>query len=152
MNIKMNIIYTSRIVKIREVKRNQQQMYRQERGFTVVETLVALLLVVLAAAFIGNTILCSIDSQRRSTLRFNMCSQLEFYKNRLLAVSFDAPGMATGNYEEESGPFKLTWTIMPISPDLKIVRLTISFLYRDKHISKDTYLYKSRYIKNPVNL
>lgn len=135
-------------IRKRTIRNNRTRTYDTKDGFTVVEALVSLVLIMMAAAFTGSTILCGLDSQKRSEIRFDMTNQLDFLKNRLTAQPFEAPGMLPGNYKESNEPFQMKWTISTISPTLKIVRLTAQYRYRHRIISKKTYMYKSLYIRN----
>lgn len=94
------------------------------KGFTLIETMVALCLVMLAVLFSARIIVFALEQSRRSGLRFRLLETLDDYKNYLSSLSFSAPGLAAGAHEEVKGGFKVTWQVQLAAPLLKSVRLT----------------------------
>jgi Tfp pilus assembly protein PilV len=127
-------------------KKNNKQFKKPEKdsGFTIIETLFSLLLILLALMSISQMITAAIGAQRKSTLRFNMQQKIEYCRNQLLSKSFAAAELEEGSYSTAENPLKINWDIKDISPTLKFIHLSVSY----KKITKKAYFYKSRYIKN----
>jgi prepilin-type N-terminal cleavage/methylation domain-containing protein len=123
---------------------NENRQRGKEKGFTLVETLVSLLLVTLAVVFISNTLITAIEIQRNSEIRFRLFQEMENCKNELNCKPFDAFELKQGSYSKEVDLGKISWQITDISPTLKILRLFIS----SKKAAKRSYFYKSKYINN----
>jgi len=111
------------------------------KGFTLVETMVSLCLVMLAVLFSARIIVFALEQSRRAALRFRLLEKLDEYKNYLSSLSFAAPGLAAGEHEEESGGFKVGWRVQLAGPFLKSVRLTAS----TPHYALPFSFYKSGY-------
>ncbi len=94
------------------------------KGFTLIETMVAMVLVMLAVLFSARIIVFALEASRRSSLRFRLVETLDDYKNYLSSLSFAAPGLAAGAHEEERRGFKIAWRVQLAGPFLKSVRLT----------------------------
>lgn len=111
------------------------------KGFTLVETMVSLCLVMLAVLFSARIIVYALEQSRRAALRFRLVEKLDDYKNYLSSLSFAAPGLAAGGHEEESGGFMVSWRVQLVAPFLKSVRLTASM----PHVALPLSFYKSSY-------
>jgi type II secretory pathway pseudopilin PulG len=94
------------------------------KGFTLIETMVTLCLVMLAVLFSARVIVFALEASRRSSLRFRLVETLDDYKNYLSSLPFAAPGLAAGAHEEAKGGFKVAWRVQLAGPFLKSVRLT----------------------------
>lgn len=122
--------------------------YKVGNGFTLIETLVSLLLIALAILLISEVIVCAIDGHKKSQIRFKIGQEIESCKNRLLAKSFDSVELKDGSYSKEENHCTMTWDIKSITPTLKMIHLSVEFEYRFKGLTKREYFYKSKYIKN----
>lgn len=94
------------------------------KGFTLIETMVSLSLLLLAVLFSARIIVFALEQSRRSSLRFRVVEKLDYYKNYLASLSFASPELASGEHGEENGEFKVSWRVQLATPFLKCVRLT----------------------------
>ena len=130
---------------LKKIKKMKQQ--EKEKGFTLVELLVSLMLILVALLFILNIIVFSIDGSKKSTIRLQVSQKLESCKNLLLSKPFDSEGLKDGHSSIDEAPFKTYQDIICISPTLK--RIKISIFY--KSLSRQIFFYKSKYIKEVKN-
>ena len=124
--------------------RGIRQPGAKAKGFTLIETLVSLVLIALAILLIAKVIVCAFDGHKKSRIRLNVSQELEFCKNQLLSKSFDSDELKVGSYSKKENHIKKNWQIKSITPTLKIIHLVISY----KGLTKRVYFYKSKYIKN----
>jgi len=117
---------------------------RYNKGFTLIETLVSLLLIAMAILLIAKVIVCAFDGLKKSRIRLNVSQEMESCKNQLLSKSFDCNELKAGSYSKKENHIKKNWEIKSITPTLKIIHLSISY----KGLTKRVYFYKSKYIKN----
>ncbi len=127
----------------------RQNTRKNQKGFTLIETMISLVLVSMGLILISNIILFSMDAHRKSTIRFNMLQKLEYYKTKLITRPFDSSELQDGSYARDDEKFKLSWSIKSITPTLKKIRLTI--LYQGTVFNKKIYFYKSKFIKEMKN-
>lgn len=132
------------------VYEKSRQKRKEDRGFTLIEILVSLVLVSLALVLIAAIIHVSIDAHRKSCIRFHMLQTLESTKNDLISKSFDSDELRDGTYSGKDGEFLLSWHIQGISPSLKKIRLKVSY-EKDTVFNKRIYFYKSKFIKERKN-
>jgi type II secretory pathway component PulJ len=111
------------------------------KGFTLIETMVSMSLVMLAVLFCARIIIYALEQSRLADLRFRLVEKLDDYKNYLSSLSFAAPGLAAGEHGEESGEFKVSWRVQLVAPFLKSVRLTAA----SPRYALPLFFYKSRY-------
>ena len=123
-------------------KKNREK--GNQNGFTLIETLVSLLLVTLAVVFISKMLITGIEIQRKSEIRFHLLQEMENCKNELNSKPFGSIELKQGSYSKKVDPGNISWNIADISPTLKIIRLLIS----SKGAAKRFYFYKSKYINN----
>jgi hypothetical protein len=120
---------------------------KQPEGFTIVEALVNLMLMLFALLMISTALISAIDGYKKSFLRFTMTGELESCKNRLLSKPFDARELEDGNYAEEDRLCRMKWNITTLSPSLKIIRLSITYHYKYGPVTQKTCFYKSKFIE-----
>jgi prepilin-type N-terminal cleavage/methylation domain-containing protein len=130
---------------LKQIKKVKQQ--EKEKGFTLVELLISLMLILVALLFILNIIVFSIDGSKKSYIRLQLSQKSESYKNVLLSKPFDSMELQDGQSSIDEAPFKIYQDIISISPTLK--RIKISIFY--KSLSRQIYFYKSKYIKEVKN-
>ncbi|HEX7503533.1 MAG TPA: prepilin-type N-terminal cleavage/methylation domain-containing protein [Acidobacteriota bacterium] len=111
------------------------------KGFTLIETMVSMSLVMLAVLFSARIIIFALEQSRRAALRFRLVEKLDDYKNYLSSLSFAAPGLAAGEHKEESGEFQVSWRVQLVAPFLKSVRLTAA----TPQCALPLFFYKSYY-------
>ncbi len=116
----------------------------KEKGFTLVETLFSLLLILLAILLMTRVIICAVDGLKKSRIRFNTIQEIESRKNRLLSTPFDSVELEDGSYSKEENHFKMKWIIKSITPTLKVIDLWVSY----RGLTKRAYFYRSKFIKN----
>jgi Tfp pilus assembly protein PilE len=112
-----------------------------KKGFTLIETMVSLFLVMLAVLFSMRIIAFALEQSRRSTLRFQLLEKLDYYKNYLSSLSFAAPDLEAGEHAEENGAFQVSWGVRFAAPFLKCVRLTAA----TPQYALPLIFYKSKY-------
>lgn len=130
---------------LKKIKKMKQQ--EKEKGFTLVELLVSLMLILVALLYISNIIIFSINGSKKSYIRLQVLQKLEFCKNLLLSKPFDSAELKDGHSSVDEAPFKTYQDIISISPTLK--RIKISVFY--KSLSRQIFFYKSKYIKEVKN-
>ena len=111
------------------------------KGFTLIETMVSMSLIMLAVLFSARIIVFALEQSRRAVLRFRLVEKLDDYKNYLSSLSFAAPGLAAGEHGEENGGFRVSWRVQLITPFLKSVRLEAA----TPHYALPLFFYKSGY-------
>lgn len=126
------------------MKSEKQKNETKNNGFTLVEVLVALLLISLTLVSAAGTIIFALAEYRESVTRFTLVQKMENCRNELLAKSFDSSGLADGEYARQDEKITLNWHIESLSPELKRIRLSASYkVYKQK-----IYFYKSKFINN----
>jgi len=120
----------------------------KNRGFGLVEAMIALLLVLLAVLMGSRMMISAMQSLRKSRLNINLLLELESFKNKLLSTSFDADTWQTGNQQEEVKNYRLDWTVRVLSPSLK--KADISIYYNTTGLKRRTFIYKSKFLNNCI--
>jgi type II secretory pathway component PulJ len=111
------------------------------KGFTLIETMVSLSLVMLAVLFSARIIVFALEQSRRSALRFQLLEKLDYYKNYLSSLAFAAPDLDPGEHGMANGAFQVSWRVQLTAPCLKFVRLTAA----TPRYSLPLFFYKSKY-------
>jgi hypothetical protein len=130
------------------IKTNMVWMKKSEHkpGFTLVETLVSLLLVFLTLVIMTRITARAMEGYRRSRDGFQLLQEMESYKNRLQGKPFDASEWQEGYTLQTIIPFKIGLEVQSLGPDIKYARL--SFTYINRYLHAHTEFYKSLYITN----
>ena len=117
------------------------------KGFTLIETLVAMTLVLLAVLFSARVTVFALGQGRNSQLRFRLIEKLDYYKNYLSSLSMAAPELAEGEHRQESREFRISWRVAAAGPFLKrIDLLAVAAKY-----SLRLFFYKSKFIQEVQN-
>ncbi len=116
---------------------------QNRNGFTLIDSLFSLILIILALLFITKIFFFSMKGNQRSFTRLQLSQEMETCKNRFLSKPFHSPELAEGRATSENDRLKIASTIHTISPGLKKITLSVSSQY----LTRQTYFYKSRYIK-----
>jgi len=115
-------------------------------GFTLLETLVALVLILFLFMGISRVVVYSYDHYKKSRLDLDMRQALESRRDQLLSKTYDAPEMTEGSHRSTDGTYSLDWEIRLLSSTLKRVKLSISYKYKDSVLTRQMYFYKSKFI------
>jgi Tfp pilus assembly protein PilV len=117
-------------------------------GFTIIETLISLLLVTLVMLSTALYIVYALDGYKKSNLRFMMTQEIESRKNQLFSKPFDSPELNDGSYSEDASLISSTWDIKSLTPSLKSIHLSVSIKSKYGTFKKKIDFYKSKYIKS----
>ncbi len=123
-----------------------KRVFGRAAGFTIIETAMSLLLVLLAGVLGARMVISALDGYKKSKIAFTQLREMESFKDRLLAKPFDSAEWKDGSYKKESGPFNIEWEIKNISATLKAVYISIVYKYNGS--TKRSYFYKSKYINS----
>lgn len=93
------------------------------RGFTLIETMITLAVVMLAVLSSARVLTAALTQTRGAALRFRLVDKLEFYKNYLLSRPFAAGELAAGRHEKAENGVSVSWRVEDASPTLKRLRL-----------------------------
>jgi prepilin-type N-terminal cleavage/methylation domain-containing protein len=93
------------------------------KGFTLVETLVALTLVLLAVLFGARITAFALAQARQSSLRFRLIETADHYKNYLSSLPFPAPELADGGHRQICRWFVVSWRVEAAAAGLKRITL-----------------------------
>jgi Tfp pilus assembly protein PilV len=117
-------------------------------GFTLMETLISLLLVLIGVLFVTRVIMFSLDLNKKSRLRLKLWQQANNQIHTLLSKPFDSDILVPGNHSTQEDLLKIKWKVKPVTPTLK--RIDISIVY--KQLTREEYFYKSKTIKSIPDL
>ena len=117
------------------------------KGFTIIETLVSLALLMLAVLFSARIMFFALDQSRQSSLRFRLIETCDYYKNYLSSLSFSAPDLADGSHRQVSQRFIVTWLVEPAEAGLKKINLLVA----GTNYSLPLAFYKSHFIQEVKN-
>lgn len=118
-----------------------------KKGFTLIETLVALTLVMAAVLFSVRITIFALEQSRQASWRFQLMETGDYFKNYLSALSFSAPDLGEGSHRQVSRAFTVTWQVVPIAAGLK----KISLLAAGPHFALPLFFFKSRFIQEVKN-
>jgi Tfp pilus assembly protein PilV len=111
-------------------------------GFTLIETLVSLILVFMGVLFVTQTISFSMDYYKKSQLRLQVQQKLQSESHLLASKPFEAHELNQGEYSKDDDPFKITWNVCELTPTIKKITLTVTH----KQFSRKICLFKSKYL------
>jgi len=114
-----------------------------KKGFTLIETLVSLFLVLLAVLFSARVTVFVLAQSRNSLLRFRLIEKLDYYKNYLSSLSLAAPELAEGEHRQVSREFLVSWRVAAVGVFLK----RIDLLAAAPNYSLPLVFYKSKFIQ-----
>lgn len=118
-----------------------------KKGFTLIEMLVALTLLLLAVLFSARITIFALRQARQSGVRFRLMETNDYYKNHLSSLPFSAPGLADGEHRQICREFVVSWRVEPAAAGLKRIRL----LAAGTHCSLTAVFYKSNFIGEVKN-
>jgi prepilin-type N-terminal cleavage/methylation domain-containing protein len=103
-----------------------RQEETMNRGFTLIETMITLAVVMLAVLANARVLTAALTQSRGAALRFRLVDKLEFYKNYLASRPFAAVELAAGGHEGAADGAAIEWRVRDSSPTLKWLRLRAS--------------------------
>jgi prepilin-type N-terminal cleavage/methylation domain-containing protein len=118
-----------------------------KKGFTLIETLVALTLLMFAVLFNARVMIFALEQSRQSSLRFHLIETSDYYKNYLSSLSFAAPDLADGGHRQLSRKFVVTWQVEAAEPGLKRINLLVN----GPNYSLPQVFFKSHFIQEEKN-
>ena len=118
-----------------------------KKGFTLIETLVSLALLMLAVLFSARILIFALGQSRQANLRFRLIETGDYYKNHLSSLSFSAPDLANGSHRQDSQKFIVTWRVEPAEAGLKRINLLVA----GPNYLLPMVFYKSHFIKEVKN-
>gem|GEM_PF-6677231 len=98
---------------------------KKNGGFLLMEALVGMALVAIAAAGMGRILHHSMRSSKASALRFNYQMLSTAWRDRLLSVSFQHPWVQEGDHLYQEGKVTCSWRVTALSPELKRIALIV---------------------------
>jgi len=111
-------------------------------GFTLFETLVSLVLVLMGVLFVTQLIFFSLDYCKKSELRLHMQQKLQSESHLLSSKPYEAKELKQGIYSKEDKPFNISWEVSDLTPTIKKITLTVAH----KQFSRKISLFKSKYL------
>ena len=117
-------------------------MKKGERGFTLIETMISLMIISLLIILIAKIVTFSFDMNKKSSIRFKVMQKFENLKNNLLSKPFDSKDLKEGNFRKYEGKLIIHWSIKNITQTLKKIKLSVVY----KTIKKQTFFYKSQFM------
>ncbi|MBN2399902.1 MAG: type II secretion system protein [Candidatus Aminicenantes bacterium] len=117
------------------------------KGFTLIETLVALTLLMLAVLFSARVMSYALQQSRQSGLRFRLMETSDYYKHYLSSRPFPALELAEGAHRQDGREFLVSWQVEAVAAGLKRIKL----LAAAAHASVRTVFYKSNFIQEVKN-
>jgi len=128
------------------MKSRQNEMKKKgNSGFTVIEALISLLLVVVIVSMVSNVMVSGLHGYKRSQARLQMSQELELQKNLLLSKNFNDDELTEGDYSKKAENFSMQWKIIDLSPSLKKVSLFLLYNFEYSKVAKRMEFYKSKY-------
>ena len=128
------------------MKSKQNRMKQKgSRGFTVIETLISLLLVVVIVSMVSNVMVSGLHGYKHSQARLQMSQELELQKNLLLSKSFNDVELTEGDYLKKAENFSIQWKIIDLSSSLKKISLFLLYNFEHSKVAKRMEFYKSKY-------
>jgi len=118
-----------------------------DKGFTLIETLVSLALLILAVLFSARVMFFALGQSRQAELRFRLVETGDYYRNYLSSQPFSAPDLADGSHRQDDRALVVTWRVEPAEAGLK----KISLLAAGPHCALPLVFYRSRLIQEVKN-
>lgn len=113
------------------------------KGFTLIETLVALALMLAAVLFSARITIFALAQERQAHVRFRLLAACDYYKNYLSSLPFSAPDLADGCHRQTGREFVVSWRVAPAGTGLK----KIDLLAAGPRCSLPLFFFKSRLIQ-----
>lgn len=127
---------------MKQNRKNHPIRSNSSTGFTLVETLVSLILVFMGVVFTARLITFSLDYCKKSEMRLHMQQKIQSESHLLSSKPYEAEELIQGTYNKEDKPYKITWEVSELSPTIKKITLTVA----RKEFSRRISLFKSKYL------
>ena len=112
-------------------------MKKEQKGFTLTESMVSLALISFSSIFIMKCIVVSLNGLKNSNARFAVEQALENRKNFLLGVDPASAFLSSGRQELHQGDILITVEISDIGPGIK--RINVEGRKKDYNASRIFY-------------
>lgn len=112
------------------------------QGFTLTETCVSMLIILLAIIYISRIMIHSMDSLKNSKSRLEVSEKFQSCAHYLLSRPFTSEELQAGNFTRSDRHFTISWQVNDLTPRLKQIILGV----RRSRIAKQGTLYKSKVI------
>jgi len=96
------------------------------KGFTLIEVLVTLTLMLLAILFSSRIMVSALDQTRKTAARFRLLEALDYYRNYLASLPMASPELAAGPHARTDGGCRADWQVEEAGSFLKRVRLAVA--------------------------
>ena len=113
------------------------------KGFTLIETLVAAALLLIAVLSSCRVLVAALSQTRQAALRFRLLEALDYYRNYLSSLPMASPELAAGAHARTEREFRVAWRVEEAGNFLKEIRLVVAA----SRCSLPLRLYRSRFIQ-----
>lgn len=113
------------------------------KGFTLIETMISLFIVLIGVLFITKTIIFSLDFNKKSFIRLKLVQAVENQIHTLMSKPYDSEILSPGEYSSQENFFRIKWEVNPVTSSLKKINISITY----KQLIRKSFFYKSKTIK-----
>jgi prepilin-type N-terminal cleavage/methylation domain-containing protein len=121
----------------------ERQEENMNKGFTLIETLAALSLLLFAVLSSSRIMVAALAWTRQAGTRFRLVETLDYYKNYLSSLPLAAPELAAGDHGRNEGSLRVAWRVEAAGAFLKRVRLAVA----TARLTLQVVLYRSQFIQ-----
>ncbi len=112
------------------------------KGFTLIETMVSVLLIMIAVLYVTSVIIHSLRFSKKNKDIFYIHQKADNIKNELLSRPFNSVKLCEGETKKKEDGYEIFYKIVNKSESLK----EISLIIKKKEINKKCFFIKSKYI------
>ncbi len=112
------------------------------KGFTLIETMVSVLLIMIAVLYVTSVIIHSLRYSKKNKDIFYIHQKADNIKNQLLSNQFNSIELSEGETKREEDGYEIFCKIVNKSESLK----EISLIIKKMGLNKKYYFIKSKYI------
>lgn len=136
-------------VKFNKIQNKDEESSRRNvNGFTLLEMLIALVILSISILGLTGTILTSMQTNLRNDLRNTAVSLSSQVSSELISTSFDgiADDSETRSVTVRGStiPYEISWSVTDLSNDTVQIDLSVQYSYRGQDFTNNTVLYKHR--------
>jgi len=121
----------------------RRQEENMNKGFTLIETMVASALLLFAVLSSTRILVTALDQTRKAALRFRLVETLDYFKNYLSSLPAASPELASGAHARQEREFRVAWRVEAAGDFLKKIRLEVAVA----RIALPLVFYRSRFIQ-----